>query len=143
MRSIAQEGNIFGQILPVDLGAGANAPFVRLDVKNYEMFEILIYKAAGIAAEPVVATLQQHNASTAGTSKALPISNGIYVKTGTNMQDATAFTRENPDAAPNDNRYTGTTSIQKAGVILIPIHAAELDVSNGFRWFSLSIADTG
>lgn len=143
MRILAEEGNIFPQIIPVDLAGGANAAVGRIDTKNYSNFSLCIVKNAGAANEPIVATLSQHDVATAGTPKELDIKHGVYVKAHANIEDATAFAKEDHDAAPNEHIYTGTSSVQKEAFIEIPIAAADLDQENGYRWFSVAIADTG
>lgn len=143
MRLFAEEGNVLGMIIPVDLaGAAGGAAVGRIDTKHYGHFEILIFKAAGAAAEPIVLTLTQYDAASAGNSKALPIPNGVYVKAHANIEDATAFVKEARDPS-NTEKYTGTSAVQKEGIFLVPIDPEYLDVENGYRWFDVAIADTG
>jgi len=140
MRNFAEEANTFVLVLPVDLGGQANPSIGRVNMAQYDHAEICIIKAAGTAAEPVVVTVIQSNAASGGSSKALTLRNGIYVKTHANIEDATAFAKEAEDSA---GVYTATSAIAKEGIIKIPINSEDLDNENGYHWFSASIADTG
>lgn len=142
MRSLAYEGNIFMQTLPVNLATGANDPIARIDVSQYSSVEFCIIHAVGTAAEPIVATVSQHDAVTVGNTKVVPIKK-VLKKSHLNIEDATEWVAE-PATAINGTTYVYTESVvEKEAILLIPVDVAELDVSGGFKWISIAVADTG
>lgn len=143
MKCLAEEGNIFMMVPPIDMGSGANAGITRVNMTKFRHAEVVIIKDAGQAAEGVVVTLWQTNVGTGGTPKALSIPHGVYVRFATNFEDSTGFVKETRDVAPNPHRYTSTSSIQKEAVITIPVDAVDMDINNGYVWLHANIADTG
>lgn len=143
MRLFAEEAGIFPMVVPVDLAGAGNDAVTRVNMTKYAHAEIVIFKAAGAAAEPVVVTLSQHTVGTGGTPKALAIPRGVYVKNATAIADTTVFVKEARDDAPNTNRYTGTSSVEKQAFITIPVRAEDLDTNNGYVWLSAAIGDVG
>ena len=143
MRSFAHEGNIFPHINAVNLASGANPCIRRVDVSGYNHFELLLIKNLSTAVEPVVLTVLQADAVTAGNSKALEIAQGIWVKGHANIEDATGWVKQTPGATPTTNHIWTEAIVETESITLIPFDTAQLDSINGYKWVDASIADTG
>jgi hypothetical protein len=86
----------------------------------------------------VQVNLRQHNAASGGTSKALLSDNPYFVKAGA----ATAFSRVQPVAKVSQvDAATDLASV--AGYLVIEVLAEQLDVDNGFAWFSVDLIASG
>lgn len=83
-----------------------------------------------IASAATVVTLQQHNAASAGTSKALSTDNISYLKLDAND----VFTKTKPLPGVVGNSYT----ISAAGILYIEVESSQLDSNNGFGFFSVN-----
>lgn len=120
---------------PIDLDA-AGLTGTRINLAKAERIGILVSVAN--AADDVVVSLLQHDAETAGNSKALslPIESVYYVKAGA----ATLFTKKELAAAAST--ITETDLNGAAGLLLIEVKAEHLDVNNNFAWVSANIAAT-
>lgn len=139
--SIKALGRLFdlvSGINPIDLGAGANTGN-RVNLKHAGGVTIVLFKEVGAAGEDPVITLQEHNAATGGTSQNLAVIDTIYQKT-----KATALL--------GDETWTKVTQAKAAtatltglgddfGIFVIEVEASQL--SDGFNWVSVNIADVG
>lgn len=122
---------------PVDLNTAAVAGS-RVSMKGVESVAFVVAMGTSTAAV-VEFTLQQHNAPSAGTSKALPFNGPIYYKAGA----ATEYTKIEGDVFnPISTIALSTQFAADAGIVIIEVRAPELDVNNGFAYASLNIADT-
>ncbi len=135
MEKFLLEGaNLKNVVVPIDLNAGANAG-ARVALAEGQRCAFLVLLGASSGAT-VTFTVQQHDAATSGTSKALAIGNPYFHKNA----DATVFTKVVPVAA-TDAYDLGTIFTSKAGVAVFEVLTEDLDVTNGFAWVSLSMAD--
>lgn len=127
--------NLKQGFLPVDLNTGANTGF-RIPFTNCKRIAFVIQMADSTAAV-VTATLQQHNAASSGTSKALTIANPYYYKLGS----STSFTKVIPVAAASSFDLS-TTFAADEGLLVFEVLAEDLDVEGDFNYVSLSLADS-
>lgn len=97
----------------------------------------LVLNLGASTAAAVVLSLLQHNAASAGTSKALESNNPYYYKAGA----ATKFTKVEPTVA-DDQIDLSTQFAAAAGIIVVEVLGEQLDNENGFSYFSVNIADT-
>ena len=81
-------------------------------------------------------TLQQHDASTGGNSKALAITNPYFHK----VASATTFTKVEISTAASN--IVPTVLAADEGIIVFDILAEDLDVNNGYAWVSVNVADS-
>lgn len=125
--------NLATALVPVDLNAGANTG-LRISMKNFRRITFVVIMADSTAAVTDL-TLNQHTASTAGTSKALSILNPYYTKAGAE----TVFTRVVPSVAASN--FVPTAFANEPGLLVFEVLAEDLDVENGYAWLSLSAID--
>jgi len=75
-------------------------------------------------------TILQHNAASAGISKALETDNNTYTK----LDAAAVFTKFKPAVGAVENVYT----ISGAGLFYIEIESSQLDTNGGFNYLSVN-----
>jgi hypothetical protein len=128
------EKHTIKQIIPQSLNASALTGTPRIKVEKG--FRVAIVASMGDSTAAVVEfALKQHNAATAGTTKALEIAAPYYHKAGA----ATVFTKVEPTVAADT--YTLSSVFADAeGVVVFEVLAEDLDVNGGFAWISLEIA---
>lgn len=80
-------------------------------------------------------TLQQHNAPSAGTSKALSVANPYYHKISAN----TSFTKVEPTVAASNYVLTGIFG-GTSGIVVFEVLGQDLDVNGGFNYVSVNLA---
>lgn len=132
---LLEMANLKVAIVPVDLNTGANAG-ARIPMGKCKRVAFICNFGTSTAAT-VNATLQQHNAASAGSSKALSVDNPYWVKHGT----ATSFTKTVPGAAASAFDVS-TQFAADGGVAVFEVLAQDLDVENDFNYVSLSLDDT-
>lgn len=124
-------------LAPYDTNASAGTG-LRISMRNADNIVFVYAKGAGTGTDVSVLTLQEHNASTAGTSQNLAKITTIYSKTATTIAGSETWTKTTQAAAAT---FTNTGDATKQGLYVIEVSAD--DLSDGFGWVSLSIADTG
>lgn len=120
----------------VDLAGGA-VTGARIHLRNYETCAIVVFKEAGADAEPVVFTLQEHSASSSGTSQDLAVITEWYHKTEATLDGDETWTRVTQAAAATFSQASGDSDTQS--IIVVEVEAASL--SAGFEWISVNSAD--
>lgn len=123
---------------PVDMSTAANTG-KRINMRLYSSIEIWLIKGAGTAGQDPVLTLNEHDASTGGTSQVLAQLTKRYQK-----QEATLDGDETWSAATQTAASTMTlnaTSAEEEGIYIIPLEATAL--SDGFDYISVDVADVG
>jgi hypothetical protein len=132
---LLEEYNAKQAIIPVDLNTGANAG-ARVSLANHKRVAVVVTLGDSTAAV-VGISFQQHNAATAGTSKALSIANKYFVKAGA----AVVFTQVEPSVAASSFDLAVDFASQE-GIVVFEILAEDLDVEGDFSHISVDIADT-
>jgi hypothetical protein len=142
VRMLGNDIDISTGINPVaDLAAGANTG-KRFHMRNYESLGILFFKnAASAGADDVVLTLQEHNANTAGTSQNLAAITKWYRKSVASPLLGTETWTETTQAAGATLTLAGATFATHQMIVWFEIFAPQL--STGFEWLSVNIADPG
>jgi hypothetical protein len=138
----ADHFNLCEAFLPVNVATAANdGDWVSL--KNYSECTILYYQGVGSAAEPATITLEQATAVAGTSAKALAAITTIYQKqAATNLQSTGTWTKVTQAAAATYALGSGANG-DKAAIVLITIHAEDLDGDNGFDCLRARVADVG
>lgn len=122
-------------IEPVDLNAGANTG-ARFDMAKFKRVTFLIVAAAGTAPTNHSVALKQHTVAAAGVPAALSVDNPWFHK----VDAATVFTKVVPGAKADTfdiDAIVGDTKFVAAFEVL------QEDLTEGYRYVSLDIADVG
>lgn len=120
---------------PKDLAVATTGD--RIFMGKGERLTILLIVAAGTAAT-ITPQLKQHDAASAGTSKALSITNPYLIKKGAE----TVFTKVDPGVA-YDNVVLGATIGTGKAVVAFEVMPGDLDLANGFGYVSLDLPVAG
>lgn len=128
-----------------DLAAGANTGH-RIHMRNYETLAVVLIKGvASAGTDNVVVTLQEHNAATAGTSQNLAAIKTAYVKSETSPMDGDEAWVEVDNLSGGAPQATltlaGATYAARQAIAVFEVEAPQL--SAGFEWLSVNIADPG
>lgn len=125
--------------LAVDVPSDLDTPFAgrRIAMNKGDRVAIVVNMGDSTAAV-VTLSLQQHDAASAGTSKALAISNKYFYKTGS---VAAAFTQVEPTEAASSYALS-TQFAASEGVVVFEVLQEDLDVNNNFSHISINAADT-
>lgn len=136
MRALGRLYDIGPAFVPVDLNA-AGATGLRVSLQNASGVSFVFFKAAG-GAETVTLTLQEHSASSGGTSQNLAVITRINKKTATTLAGTETWTEVTQAAGAT---YVNTGDGAKQGIYVIGVDAAQL--SDGFGYVSLGSSDPG
>lgn len=123
---------------PVDSQTG-NITGKRFALANAGGITFLVVKAAGTANDDPVFTVQQHTASSGGTTASLAAITRVFTKQETTLDNDETWVLTTQAAAAT---YTGDgTSAESQMLIAIDVGADQL--SDGYTHVSLNLADTG
>lgn len=122
---------------PVDMQTGANTG-KRVSLRNAGGVTFVFYKGAGTGGDDPVLTLQQHTASSGGTTSNLATVDHYYSKSATTLAGTETWTRTAQSASQT---VTLTGEAAKQGIYVIEVDAEKL--ADGYAYVSLSVADTG
>jgi hypothetical protein len=138
MEALGRLFDISAGIVPVNLATAANTG-KRVHLKDAGGVTIVGYLAAGTAAEAPTFDLQEHNAASGGTSQDLDIVDHYYVKAEATLDGDETWTRETQSAASEvtDADWDDANQV----IVVIEVDAAQL--SDGFEWVSVDVADVG
>lgn len=133
-KHLAEQVGLKQAFIPQDInGVGVIGERISM-----EAHKVAIVIECNAGAGEVVASLKQHNAASAGTSKALNIFNHYYIK-----KDAeTKFTKTEVDAE------VGVASVDAGvagvkGILVLEVLDTDLDINGGFDHISVDIATPG
>lgn len=140
---MAQEGlgrlfDISAGIVPVDSQTAAMTG-KRVSLRNAGGCTIVVFKAAGTANDDPVLDLQQHTASSGGTTADLDIIDHYYIKQEATLDGDETWTRVTQTAASEVT--LNSTSAETQMIVVIEVDARSL--SDGYDYISLDIGDTG
>jgi len=121
--------------LPVDMNTAAITG-LRVSMKECKRVAFVVQMGDSTAAV-VQFALKQHNAASAGTSKALSVANPYYHKKAA----LTSFTKVVPGSA-TDAYDLSTVFAADEGLAVFEVLVEDLDVEGDFAWVSLDIADS-
>ena len=122
--------------IPADLNAAAvTGKRIKMDVAT----RLAIIAQFGDSTGAVVQlNLKQHDAESAGNTKALSTKLPWFVKTGSD----TEFTKKNAANASISQLDASTELAADEGTVIGEIVAEELDHENGYEWVSVDVADS-
>lgn len=120
---------------PVDLNTAA-VTGLRVDMRNLKRVAFMVILAAGTSTTTHGFTLKQHTVASSGTPADLSVMNPYYHKIGA----ATSFTKVDPTVAAA--AYDVHALVADSVAILVFEVLAE-QLTDGYRWVSLDIADAG
>lgn len=123
---------------PVDMSTAANTG-KRVSLRNAGGVTILLYKGAGTAGQDPVITLNEHTASTGGTSQVLAELTKHYQKQETTLDGDETWSAVT-QAAGSTITLDGT-SAESEGIYVIELESTQL--SAGFDYISVDVADVG
>ncbi len=129
-------------VAPLDLQTARTGK--RVSLRNAQGVTIVVFKGIGTDGDDPTVTLQEHTASSSGTSQNLAIIDHYYLKTATTpgLVGTETWTRFNQTAAATIADPGGAgTSAQSEQILVIEVDGVKL--SDGFRYVSLSVGDTG
>lgn len=135
MNLLMEQHNIKMVNVPVDMNTAAiTGARIKLDSGD----RIAIVCQFGDSTSALVeATLKQHNAASAGTSKNLSVANAYYHK----VAAATSFTKVQPTVAAAVYDVSSLFADDE-GVLVMEVRGEDLDVDGGFAWISVDFADS-
>jgi hypothetical protein len=114
----------------------------RVSLRNAGGCTILVVKAAGTAGDDHSYDLQQHTASTGGTSADLDIITSYYLKSETTLDGDETWTRVTQSAASEITEAGGAgTSAEQEQILVIEVAATQL--SDGYDYISLNSGGEG
>ena len=122
-------------IAPVDLNTADNTG-LRVDMKNLRRCTFLVILAAGTTTAAHLLTLKQHTVASAGTPADLSVAHPYYHKVGA----ATSYTKV--DVTTAAAAYDLHTLLRNS-VAVVAFEVLAEDLTEGYRYVSLDIADAG
>lgn len=138
MRALGRILDIGSAFSPVDFNTSDAATGHRVDMRNASAIMLVLFKGAGTAGADPVVTVQEHTASTSGTSRTLAAVTEFYKKEETTLDGDevwVATTQSISGTVP-----MGDTSAEQEGIYVIEVDATAL--SSDCRWISFNIAAT-
>lgn len=142
---MAQDG--LGRLFDVSVGwspvdAQTAQTGKRVSLRNAGGCTILVIKAAGTAGDDHSYDLQQHTASSGGTTADLDIISSYYLKSETTLDGDETWTRVTQTAASEITEAGGAgTSAEEQQLLVIEVSAAQL--SDGYDYISLNSGGEG
>lgn len=141
MEGLGRLFDVVAGISPVDLSAAANTG-KRVHLKNAGGCTIVVFKAAGTAGQDPVLDLQQHTAASGGTTADLDVIDHYYLKTEATLDGDETWSAVTQTAASEITDPGGAgTSAESEQIVVIEVDSTQL--SDGYEWISLDIADVG
>lgn len=138
-RALGHLFDIEGMIAPKDFSSGASTG-QRIDMRKATTCTFVIYCGAGTAADDLLIDLQEHNASSSGTSQDLDIITEYFRKSETTLDGDEVWTRYTQAAASETTDTTGTTA-EEQNLMVVEVRHDQL--SDGFKWISINVPDLG
>jgi hypothetical protein len=135
---IGKTFDVCTQIIPVDLATAANTGH-RINMENYQYATFFGYFAAGTAGEAPTMTLQEHTANTGGTSANLVVIDTYYQKEEASLDGDETWTAVAQTAAAT----VTDADWDDANEVLVGFTVSADELSDGYDWLSVNIADTG
>lgn len=129
--------NIKVALVPVDLNTAAN-PGARIKIDAGDRISYVLTMGDSTTATAITFAIKQHDAASAGNSKALSIANPYYHKAAA----LTSFTKVVPTSASDAIDLTSTFA-DEPGTVVIEILGENVDVDGGFAWVSVDLTDAG
>lgn len=124
-------------IVPVDLATAANTGH-RLHLKNYGGVAVVACFNNGTAGEAPTIVFREHDAATSGNSQDLDVVDTYYKKEEAELDGDETWTKVTQTAGDiTDADWDDANEV----LVVAEIQATQL--SDGYEWVSVNIADTG
>lgn len=128
---------------PVDLNTADGATGKRISLVPGRGIDIVIFKAAGTAAQDFAYTLRQHTAYTSGTSADLVGIDHYYHKSETALDNDEPWVRVDQTLSATITEAGGAgTSAETEQIIVIPVYDGLSGITDGYTHISLNAAAT-
>ena len=129
-------------VISVVDGSNGDVTANRVRLNNADGICFVAFFDAGTAGDDLAFDLQEHNASSGGTSQDLDIITVSYLKTETTLDGDETWSKITQSAASEvvDPGAAGTTAEQE-NIWVVEVGADQL--SDGFDWVSLNLTDFG
>lgn len=132
-------GNLYDIVIgcvPTDVVAGAITG-KRVHLKNYAGMDVVLIAVDG-STDIMDVDVQQHTASSSGTTADLDVVTRYYLKDATALASSTLWAEVTQAAA---SEITNIGSASKQQIAVIPVEAASL--TDGYEWVSVDLPDAG
>lgn len=133
--------------IPVDLqgATGTHVDGDWINVAHMHRFGFLLYKSIGTAGQDPTITILQATSSAGAGSKALNFTT-IYTRESTaseGLKTVAAAGQWTKTTQSSSNTYTTGTSAESELLWWVEFRTDQMDVTNGFDFVNLTIADVG
>lgn len=141
MRALGSLYDITNQWIPhADLAAGAQTG-ARIHLNKHESVTFVVFMGAVSAGtDTFVPDVQQHTASSSGTTADLDVITEYYIKFETTLDGDETWTRVTQSAA-SEVSLTGATYAATQVIVVFEVDGTQL--SDGYEWISIDMADAG
>lgn len=140
MEALGRLCDIVAGVAPLDLQTARTGN--RVHLKNSASCMIVVFKGAGTAGDDPTVTLRQHTAASSGSSANLATIDHYYLKNATSLAGSETWTKVTQSVAATVVDPGGAgTSAESQQILVVHVDGAEL--SDGYEWLSLDVADTG
>lgn len=141
-RQFAEHFQVVPAWNPVNIATAANdGDWVSL--KGFSECTILFGQGPGGAAEPATITLEQATTVAGAGAKALATITTVYLKQAATDLTATGLFTKSTQAAAATYALGSGANGDKAALVLITVHAEDLDSDGGFDCIRARVADVG
>lgn len=130
--------NVASVIAPVDLAGGAGTG-KRVHMLHADGVAFIYTADAGTAGEDVDLDIQEHNASSGGTSQDLDVVTKFYSKRETTLDNDETWVESTQTAASEVD--LGDDEGENEVIAVVEVQASQL--SDGFEWVSCNTTDSG
>jgi hypothetical protein len=138
-RALGRLFDITPVIMPADLVGGAKTG-KRIHMKHGRTVTFVAVKSTdGGTTDDFALDVQEHTASTGGTSTDLDIVTDYFTKSETALDGDEAWVRTTQTAASEIAAITGTAELEL--VLVVEVQAS--DLSDGYEWISVNTPDLG
>ena len=139
--NIFEEGNVVSILYPSDIQTKVTADYI--DMADNHALEILFFKGVTTSGDDPVLTIQQATSNAGAGAKDLNV-DFYYLKSGTLLSTSSIGGQFTKTTLTASNVITGhATSAEEQQLLGIHIEADMLDVSGGFQYVTVNVADTG
>ena len=124
--------------MPVDFTAAQTGK--RVHMKHAEGITFLLIKATdGGTTDDLALDLQEHNASTGGTSQDLDVITDFFTKKETTLDGDETWVRTTQSVASEIAAIAGIAELE----LLLVVEVLATQLSDGFEWLSINTPDPG
>jgi hypothetical protein len=138
MEALGRLFNIASIVAPVDLAGGA-ATGNRVHLNACQGVAFVYFADAGTAGEDVDLDVQEHNASSAGTSQDLNVVTRWFSKREATLDNDEQWTKHTQTAASEVDLGDDEGEVQ----VLAVVEVSAKSLSDGFEWVSVNTTDSG